>query len=350
MPKQPKKLLIMNILDILQKYSDEDHRLSQKDIADILRREYEMTADRKAIRRNLMDLMDCGYYIKYSETVRTAPNPKTGEPEENTILSDFYLQRDFSSGELRLLIDTLLASRHIPRNQCMAMVEKLNGLSSVYFQAQINHIASMPQDRTDNKQLFFTIEELGKAIARQKKVRFQYREYGTDKKLHLRACEDGTPREYVVTPYQLAVQEGKYYLICNYDKYDDISNYRLDRICNIAILDEPGKPFGKLKWSGGRSLDLAAYMKEHPYMYAGENVHAKLRVVRAMVGDMIDIFGKDVRFSDETDAHVTVTVYANETAVEQFVRNYGPDVVILEPREVRERIKKSLLESIKNYE
>ena len=33
---QPKKLLIMNILDILQKYTDENHRLSQKDIIDIL--------------------------------------------------------------------------------------------------------------------------------------------------------------------------------------------------------------------------------------------------------------------------------------------------------------------------
>ena len=35
--KQPKKLMIMNILDILWKYTDEDHRLSQKEIADILK-------------------------------------------------------------------------------------------------------------------------------------------------------------------------------------------------------------------------------------------------------------------------------------------------------------------------
>ena len=35
--KQPKKLLIFNILDILRRYSDEDHRLSQKEIADILK-------------------------------------------------------------------------------------------------------------------------------------------------------------------------------------------------------------------------------------------------------------------------------------------------------------------------
>ena len=40
--KQPKKMLIINILDILRKYSDEDHRLSQKDIEDILSNDYNM--------------------------------------------------------------------------------------------------------------------------------------------------------------------------------------------------------------------------------------------------------------------------------------------------------------------
>ena len=58
--KQPKKLLILNILDILRKYSDEDHRLSQREIGEILKAEYGMAADRKAIRRNLSDLLECG--------------------------------------------------------------------------------------------------------------------------------------------------------------------------------------------------------------------------------------------------------------------------------------------------
>ena len=142
----------------------------------------------------------------------------------------------------------------------------------------------MPQDRTDNYELFLTIEELGKAIARQKKVRFQYREYGMDKKLHPRTREDGTPRVSATTR----------------------------------------QPLETLKWSNGSTLDLAAYMKEHPYMYAGENVHAKLRIVRAMVGDMIDIFGKDIRFSDERDGYVTVAVYANEVAVGRLAGRLPP--------------------------
>ncbi len=61
--KQPKKMLIMNILDILKKYTDENHRLSQKEIVDILKSEYDMTVDRKAVKRNLMNLIDFGYEI-----------------------------------------------------------------------------------------------------------------------------------------------------------------------------------------------------------------------------------------------------------------------------------------------
>ena len=54
--KQPKKLLILNILDILWKDSDQDHRLTQRETGEILRTRYGMTADRKAIKRNLIDL------------------------------------------------------------------------------------------------------------------------------------------------------------------------------------------------------------------------------------------------------------------------------------------------------
>lgn len=55
--KQPKKLMIINILDILRRYTDKEHRLSQKEIAEILKNEYQMKADRKAVKRNLMNLM-----------------------------------------------------------------------------------------------------------------------------------------------------------------------------------------------------------------------------------------------------------------------------------------------------
>ncbi|MDR0221176.1 MAG: WYL domain-containing protein, partial [Lachnospiraceae bacterium] len=60
----PKKMLIINILEILKKYSDENHRLSAKEIGERLEREYAQPVDRKAIKRNLMNLMDFGYEIR----------------------------------------------------------------------------------------------------------------------------------------------------------------------------------------------------------------------------------------------------------------------------------------------
>ena len=347
--KQPKKLLIFNILDILRKYTDADHRLSQREIQEILETEYHMTAERKAIRRNLMDLIDFGYEVEYSESVRMTRNPRTGGLEESFILSDFYLVRDFTDSELRLLIDSLLFSPHIPYSQCRELVGKLEGLSNTYFRSRIRHIARMPEDKTDNRQIFLNIELLDEAISRKRKISFHYLEYGTDKKLHHKLRPDGTVREYIINPYQLAAKEGKYYLICNYDKYDDISNYRVDRIADIKLLDEPVKPFERLKWANGTTLDLAAYMKEHPYMYSADNVRVKFRVCRAMVSDVIDLFGTDVRFSDEDEGHVTVSTFTNGMAAEQFAKNYGPDVVVLEPQSLRENVKDTLERSLKYY-
>lgn len=344
-----KKQMIINILDILKRYTDEDHRLSQKEIADILKNEYNMTVDRKSVKRNLSNLLEIGYPIEYSESVRMIPNKTTGELEESYILSDFYLERDFSDAELRLLIDSLLFSKHIPYNQCRNLIEKLEGLSSKYFEAKVKHIRTLDSNQPANKQLFYTIDILDEAISLSRKVAFHYLEYGTDKKLHKKMRPDGIVREYIISPYQMAAKEGKYYLICNYDKYDDISNYRIDRIADIKILDEQAKPFEKLKWSNGRTLDLAEYTRAHPYMYSSENVHIKFRISRAMISDMIDMFGSDVRFSDEDESGVTVSTVTNEMAAEQFAKNFSPDVVVLEPQELRNRLKDNLEKSLKFY-
>ena len=115
--KQPKKMIIINILDILKRYTDENHRLSQREIMDILEREYDMKVDRKAVKRNLMNLIDFGYQVEYSESIRQGKNG-----EEEIIFTDWYLEKDFTDSELRLLIDSLLFSKHIPYSQCKALI------------------------------------------------------------------------------------------------------------------------------------------------------------------------------------------------------------------------------------
>ena len=165
----------------------------------------------------------------------------------------------------------------------------------------------------------------------------------------LRSREDGSVREYVLNPYQLAAKEGKYYLICNYDKYDDISNYRVDRIADVKLLDEPVKPFESLPWAKERRLDLAEYMREHIYMFSSENVRAKFRIVKHMISDVIDMFGKEVRFSDETDGTVTVTATVNEMSMLQFARSFAPDVVLLEPEFLAKKVKDTAERTVEVY-
>ena len=51
---QDKKMLVMNILNILKDYTDENHTLTQQDILKILERDYDMIAERKAVKRNIL--------------------------------------------------------------------------------------------------------------------------------------------------------------------------------------------------------------------------------------------------------------------------------------------------------
>ena len=325
----PKKMLPLCILEILKKHTDVDHTLDQKDILELLRVEYDMEVERKAIRRNIEELIEMEYPICYEETER----------EGNTIWSAYWLEKDLSDAELRLLIDGLLFSNHIPHKQRQKMVKKIEDLSSEYFKSYVRHIATLPDVGDSNKEIFYTISVLDEAIEKKRKVSFKYLDMDTDKKLYPKTEKNGNVRNYVVSPYQMAAKEGKYYLICNRDHFDAISNYRIDRISQVQILEDKIRPFKELKNANGQDLNLGEYMKEHIYMYSGGETHVRFRIVRRMVTDIVDIFGKDVRFEDETDDYVTVSVNVNEQAMILFAQSYAPDVVILEPQRMVDEMK-----------
>ncbi len=87
-------------------------------------------------------------------------------------------------------------------------------------------------------------------------------------------------------------------------------------------------------------------VKKHVYMYSGGNCRAVFRVCLAMICDVIDLFGKDVVFSDETEESVTVSVYTNEMSVARFV----PDMTVLEPKNLRVNVKKQLQQALEKYQ
>ena len=343
-----KKMLIMNILEILKRYSDADHTLSQKQIVDYLYADYDMTADRKSVCRNLTDLMEAGYPIECTETARSY-TAKNGTVETAYILSDFYLERDFTDAELRLLIDGLLFSKYIPYSQCKELVKKLEGLSNCYFKSRTRFISTMPETTPKNRQLFYNIEVLDEAIAKKRQVSFHYNSYGTDKKLHPRPGEDGKPQTYIASPYQIAATNGRYYLICNFDKYDDLSNCRLDRITDIQMLDTAAKPVERTKGMA-KGLSLPKHMAEHIYMFTGESVPVTFRMKKYLLNDVIDWFGTEVIFSDETEDEVTARVTVNWNAMRNWALQYCRHMQILTPADLRDTVRQDLASAAAAYQ
>lgn len=341
---QSKKMLIVDILEILRKYSDENHRLSQKDIIEILKNEYGMTADRKAVKRNLTSLIESGFDISYTETIR-----KNKSGEEEIIFSDWYLERDFTDAELRLLIDSLLFSKHIPYSQCKQLIDKLEGLSNIYFKSKVKHICNLPENMPDNRELFYTVEILDEAIERGVQVVFNYMEYGPDKKPHLRSDDDGKVREYLINPYQMAATNGRYYLICNYDKYDDVANYKVNQIKNIRLTDKPIKPMKKVKGLEN-GLNLPKHMAEHIYMFSGESVRVTLKAPDYMAGAIINWFGMEPEFKEIGDGYINVTLTANKKAMKYWALQYAPYVKVLSPESLVTEIKEELTKAVSMYE
>ena len=58
-----KKIIILYILNILRKYTDADHTMTQQEIADKLLSDYGMPVNRATVKRNVADLIDADYDI-----------------------------------------------------------------------------------------------------------------------------------------------------------------------------------------------------------------------------------------------------------------------------------------------
>ena len=336
---QNKKMMIMNILDILKNYSDADHRLSQQDIINLLEKDYGMKAERKAVKRNLDNLIDEGYDINYKEI-------KRGKGKNaNVICSDYYLIRDFDDSELRLLIDGLLFSKYIPYSQCKELVKKLEKQSNKYFKSRIKYIQLLKNDKKVNKELFYSIDIIDEAIRKRKKVKFKYLEYNIDGELKCKTIEDGSTRIYTVSPYHMVAANSRYYLICQFEGYDNLANIRVDRIKDIEVIDEKidiNKDFDV-------EFDLPKHMMEHLYMLSGESKRVKFTFPSFLINDVVDWFGDNVRMKKLDDEMVEAESVININAMKIWAMQYGDYVTVISPTELVEEIKCSIKEMQNRY-
>ena len=96
---EPKKLALLRILQILERYSDSEHPLTQEEILKLLDEDYGIVIERKAVGRNISLLKEAGIDI---------------ESERN---GSYLASRTFDDTEIQLLIDSVLASKHLAVKQ-----------------------------------------------------------------------------------------------------------------------------------------------------------------------------------------------------------------------------------------
>ncbi len=313
-----KKLLILYILQILRNYSDENHPLKQQDIIDKIESQYGMICERKSVGANIELLIDFGFDI--------IKVPKQG----------VYLgERELEPSEISFLVDAVFSSRSVDSKNAQRLSEKLSKFLSQNERRKYKYVYKSDQIvRTDNKQLFYTIDVLNEAIEKGVQVEFNYNRYYFDKD----KFEKQSKKRYVINPYFLINNQGRYYLVCNYDYFNKIANYKVELISDIKVLDKPRKPITKLE-NCEKGIDIAKYANDNIYMFSNKAIKATLKVENDYSAEyIVEWFGKKVDFYQK-NGETFVDVSANEDALVFWCLQYGGSVELVSPQETRDRIK-----------
>lgn len=310
MATEEKKTTILYVIDVLKKYTDENHTFTYAEIADKIKEDFHTDISYKTVSRNIAFLLDYGLDIK--------KNGKNGCS---------LLSRKFDNSELSFLIDAIFSSKSITSEQAKRIIVELMKDCSVYEQKKYDYIYKADKiARPQNREFFYTIDTISRAIETGKQIKFTYNEILPDKKLSTRF----NGKQYIINPYFMINNRGKYYLVCNYYKYNDISNYKIECISNIKILDTPIRPMAEL--NDCKDFDIANYVNEHVYMFSGKTINAVIKVANPkIINDVIDWYGDENIDIKEKDDGIYITFKVNEQAFLYWALQYGENIEIVKP-------------------
>lgn len=322
------KLKLLYLRDILMKKTDETHGMTAAEIIDALK-EYGISSERKSLYDDLAALENYGIDICRVKTNTTRYS---------------IASRDFELAELKLLVDAIQSSRFITRKKSMELIEKLEGLVSVYQGRELKRdVYITNRVKGLNEKIYYVVDSLQTAISLNRRVSFLYMQWeiGQNKKLIKTARKDG--RRYVVSPIWLCWNDENYYLIGYDGKADKIKHYRVDKIESVEILDEQREQNSKTS-----GFDGAEYTKKIFSMYGGEEFDVTMLVDNELVGVIADRFGDDIFLVRENENQFKFT--ARISISSQFyawVFGLGGGVKILSPKKVADDFKKQL-EAVSN--
>ena len=191
MVKDPGKLRLWRIAELVYKQTDETHMLSAAQINRILSEQYGLSSNARTIQEDIRFLREAGMGI---ETVRSTQNR-------------YYVShRLFELPELQLLIDAVESSRFVTEKKSKALTDKLLTLTSVGGVEQLrHHFVTTPDRKPENEQIYYIADTVSRAFRLKKKIRFQYYQYDAYKNKVLK--RDGEPQKRFPCSIDLILEE-----------------------------------------------------------------------------------------------------------------------------------------------
>lgn len=306
------RLKILYLYKILLERTDEEHYITMSEIISQLSL-YGITAARKALYEDIEALKVFGLDIVSGRGTNAGYQ---------------VVSRDFELPELKLLADAVSSSRFLTEKKSSELLKKLEKLTSIYEAKQIQRqVFIADRVKSGNERIYMNVDAVHRAIAEQKKISFKYFDYDINKKKRyrqgIRTC----------SPYALTWDDERYYLVAYYEKYDSISNFRVDRMENVEILPESAQ-----KYPSG--FNLSSYLNSTFSMFSGESEEVKLCFEQSLINAVIDRFGKNVSIFPDDDEHFTVRVQIKTEHPEPFfgwLFQFGTKVKIIAPFTLKEK-------------
>lgn len=330
-----KKYIHFKLIRILKEETDKEHPMQQAVLAK------KLGVHRNTVSRALSDLTSDSEHSRIYSTNLDNELDDEGEeinPDKRIYLGKVYYRHEFTPAELHWLIDGILFSRNVPHEDRDILIGKLADLGNQFFKdtKSLAKVRRLADDEPMNEQLFTNIETISKAIDQGKKISLVYNYMGPDFKLE---PDYGDPNyRHLLNPYAIVARNGFYFLICNKQKYSSMSHYRLDRMTNVRIEDQPVKPVREL--DGYKSgWDLQEYMKHNINMAFGKQERITFIAEPKAVRHIIDAFGRGVTFTKRKDGNLDCVVYVPLYDMERWVLQFGDMVTVTGPEELLEKLK-----------
>lgn len=318
------RIRLLKVLEILKTRSDKEHPISATEIIEELGK-YDIDAERKSIYKDIEALCEAGFDIV-----------KTGTPKRG-----FYLASGgFEMPEISLLIDAVQSAGFVPKVKTRELVTKLQGLVSEHQAAELkNRICIENRAKSGNEEVYKNIELINTAITKQVKIKISY------VKNQLQGTQLTTIlKEMTINPYALLWEADHYYLIGNNQKYDNLTNLRVDRIAEVTVTKEKCRHFSEVS-EYSQHFDTADYSRKVFNMFGGEKCRIDLECDVKLLQQITDKFtdGIFIRHFDNEETFRFSTEALVSDGLVGWLMQFGGDIKVLSP----ETLKQSVLEKAK---